>query len=200
MTAYERFQKIPSRQKVALAVLVAAVVVGVYYALFYAPLSEEKGQLESRRENLRSEKREYEAKRQDYLNIRSQVGRLLEKQKENLRILPKKDEIATFLDSIHAQADLSGLDVKAFEPKAEEPQDFYAKVPVALSVTGTFHRLTKFFRNVGQMKRIVNIEDLQIRMPKAVDKQILVESKFVAMTFRALERQTGAPAQPGAAR
>lgn len=196
MTATERFQKIPSRQKTALAVLLVAVILGVYYALFYSPLLEDKTRLEAQRETLRTEKRSYEAKRQDYLNIRSEVGRLLEKQKENLRILPKKDEIASFLDAIHTQADLSGLDVKTFEPKAEVPQDFYAKIPVGLAVSGTFHRLAKFFRNVSQMKRIVNIENLAITTPEVHDKQVMVKATFVAMTFRALDRTTPKPAAP----
>ena len=199
MTATERFQKIPPRQKAAIAILLVAVILGVYWALFYSPLADERLALEGRRDALRVEKRNYEAKRQDYLNIRSEVGRLLEKQKENLRILPKKDEIASFLDQIHSQADLSGLDVKAFEPKTEVPQDFYAKIPVALSVSGTFHRLAKFFRNVSQMKRIVNIENLTIGTPEIEDKQVVVKAAFVAMTFRALERSAPKPAaaQPG---
>jgi type IV pilus assembly protein PilO len=195
MTASERFQKIPPRQKIAIGVLGVGVVVGVYYALFYAGLSEEKAQLEAQREQRRGEKRTYEATRQEYLNIRSEVGRLLEKQKENLRVLPKKDEIASFLDSVHQQADLAGLEVTSFEPKPELPQDFYAKVPVAVSASGTFHGLSKFFRNVSQMKRIVNIEDVSISAPELRDKQVVVKATFVAMTFRALDKS--APAAPG---
>ena len=200
MTSYERFQKVPPRQKAAIGVLLAALIVGAYYALFYSSLLEEKAQLDQRNTALLEEKRNYENQKQEYLQIRSEIGRLLDRQKENQRILPQRDEIASLLDDIHAQADLSGLSVQSFEPKPEVPQQYHVKIPVGMSVTGTFHGLTKFFRNVGQQKRIVNVEDVAISTPKVEAKQVLVTGAFTAVAFRALDRAPVAPVAPGAQR
>ena len=198
MTSYDRFQKVPPRQKLAIGVLVAALIVGAYYALFYSSLLEEKAQLEEQLTTLTEQKREYENQKQEYLQIRSEIGRLLDRQKENQRILPKKDEIASLLDDIHAQADLSGLSVQNFEPKPEMPQQYHVKIPVGMSVTGTFHGLSKFFRNVGQLKRIVNVEDVAIGTPKVDAKQVVVTGAFTAVAFRALDKAPAAA--PGAPR
>lgn len=197
MTSTDRFQKIPPRQKVAIGILLAALIVGVYYALFYSSLLDDKAGLEQRRATLTEERRTYEFQKQEYQQIRSEIGRLLDRQKENQRVLPKRDEIASLLDDIHAQADLSGLSVQSFEPKSEVPQQYHVKIPVAMSATGTFHGLSKFFRNVGQLKRIVNVEDVVIGTPKVEAKQVLVTGTFTAVAFRAIDK---APAAPGAPR
>lgn len=196
MTSYDRFQKIPPRQKVAIGILLAALVVGAYYALFYSSLLDEKASLEQRLVALTEEKRKYENQKQEYLQIRSEIGRLLDRQKENQRILPSKDEIASLLDDIHAQAELSGLSMQSFEPKPEAPQQYHVKIPVGMSVTGTFHGLAKFFSNVGQLKRIVNVEDVVIGTPKVEAKQVLVTGVFTAVAFRALDKAPPAPGAP----
>jgi type IV pilus assembly protein PilO len=200
MTLTDRFQKVPSRQKIAIGVLLAALIVGVYYALLYSTLLTEKEGLERDHGRLSEERRTYENQKQEYLQIRSEIGRLLERQKENERILPKRDEIASLLDDIHAQADLSGLQVQTFEPKPEQPQQYHVKIPVGMSVSGTFHGLTKFFHYVGQLKRIVNVEDVVVATPKAEGKQVIVTGTFMAVAFRAMDRAPAAPATPGAPR
>ena len=38
----------------------------------------------------------------------------------------------------------------------------YVKIPIKMSLTGTYHQINHFFKQVGELKRIVNIEDLAL--------------------------------------
>ena len=48
------------------------------------------------------------------------------------------------------------------EPRRRRsPQEFFAKVPMKLTLAGKFHQVAKFFYGVGQLDRIINIENIQ---------------------------------------
>ena len=60
----------------------------------------------------------------------------------------------------------SGLDVKLFKTSLEQKRDFYAEVPVQISLGGTYHQLASFFDAVGHLTRIVNISNVSIGSPR----------------------------------
>ena len=117
-----------------------------------------------------------------------------------MKVLPTSAEIPSFLQSLHAQAELSGLNILAFEKDAETRQSFYATIPVKMAISGTYHQITKFFYSVGNLKRIVNIQDVLLDKPKKTDQGVRLEAKFVASTFRFIEpaAAAGAGAKAGA--
>ena len=121
----------------------------------------------------------------EYLAYRSELKQLQVEQRELLRALPKRDEIASFLSSIQEQAELSGLEVLTFTVDAEVPEDLYVKIPVRMEVRGGFHAITKFFKSVSELRRIVTIEDLGLLPERdAKDEVTRLRAKFVAATYR----------------
>jgi type IV pilus assembly protein PilO len=78
---------------------------------------------------------------------------------------------------------------------AESSQQFYAKVPMRLSLTGRFHQIAKFFYGVGQLDRIINIEDIDLGKPKLVNEDIVIEATCLATAFRSLPQTPQAQAQ-----
>jgi Tfp pilus assembly protein PilO len=65
-----------------------------------------------------------------------------------------------------------------------------------MSLTGTYHQINHFFKNVGDLKRIVNIENLSLEPVSqtiGMDQQNLLKADFVATTFQFVDKGTQAP-------
>jgi len=77
------------------------------------------------------------------------------------------------------------VNLTSYSPVEEEAQDFFAKVPMKLALSGKFHQVLKFFNGVGQLDRIINIEDIQIKTPKTTGDEIEVQVECLATAFRA---------------
>ena len=45
-------------------------------------------------------------------------------------------------------------------------QKFFARVPMKLTLPGKFHQIAKFFYGVGQLDRIINIENIASASPR----------------------------------
>src|SRR6201996_1363256 len=79
-----------------------------------------------------------------------------------LRQLPGKTEVPNLLVDI-SQAGLSaGLEEKLFQPQAEVKKDFYAELPIKISLTGSYHEFGEFVSGIAALPRIVTLHDIQI--------------------------------------
>ena len=180
--------KLKTAHKIAVAAGACLVIAGAYYQFFYADLSDSIANAEVAREKLREERETYNKRKAEYLAYRNELKQLQEEQRDLLRVLPKRDEIASFLSSIQEQAELSGLEVPLFAVDAEQFEELYVKIPVRMELRGGFHAITKFFKNVSELRRIVTVEDLVLtpeRDPLKGDAGSgRIKAKFVASTYR----------------
>ena len=106
----------------------------------------------SRPRSSSKEKTDYEKRKQEYLAFRNEVNALLEEQKELLRVLPKTDDIEQFIENVQAQIELAGLSKVASVRDAAQPVEMYVKIPIRMSLTGTYHQINHFFKNVGELQ------------------------------------------------
>jgi type IV pilus assembly protein PilO len=169
----ERFSKAPLKYKALGLVLVSAFIGAVFYFVFYSDGQDQLTRLDREVKGLQEEVASYEEKKKKYMAFRAEVNKLLEEQKELIKVLPTEAEIPTFLQSLHAQ------------------------IPVRMAITGTFHQITKFFHSVGQLKRIVNINDLNLGTPAVTEHGVMLRANFVASTFRFIAPQGGPPGAGG---
>jgi len=113
----------------------------------------------------------------------------LEKQlKVALNMLPKKSQIPDLLEGVTRAGTNSGLEFSTFKPLGEINKQFYAEVPVNLSVTGTYRQLATFLKRVGQMPRIVDVKNLALKQAK-IGGPLTVTGQ--AVTYRFIEKGTG---------
>ena len=189
MAGFERFSKLSTSAKAG-AVAAVGLIVGIaYYFVFWSSLAVEKESLLAQKAILEQEKATYESRVQDYLAFQNEVAKLRAEQKELMRKLPRGAEIPAFLEQIHQQAEVVGVDVLQFSRMPEAPKDFFSQIPVKMRVRGSYHRIAKFFRNVGQLRRIVNIEGLALqRSGETTGKDVTLDASFVASTFRFLDK------------
>jgi type IV pilus assembly protein PilO len=164
----------------------------VYWQYSFRGQQKEYLQQEEKVEEL-TQKIADESRRARNLNkLKERIKQLDINLKIALQELPDKREIPDLLSSISNLARDAGLEVVLFKPGTENPQDFYAEVPVSVSVQGTFHQVATFFDEVGQLSRVVNINQISVRDPVITDESVQVKTDCVATTFRYLsesERQ-----------
>jgi type IV pilus assembly protein PilO len=79
-----------------------------------------------------------------------------------LRQLPETTEVESLLVDVSQTGLASGLEVKKFKPSKEEKKGFYAELPIALEVTGSFHQLATFISGLAALPRIVTISNMRL--------------------------------------
>ena len=189
----EWFLKRPVYQR-ALMMLAVMVLVGVAFVfLLYLPRVEEYATLQKQNEQVQSRLQEDRRIAANLPRFKAEYERMKEQLDQALTELPNEKEIPSLLTTIASLAKENGLDVLLFKPERERPQGFYAEVPVSLKLLGSYHQVAKFFYDVSELPRIVNIGKVSMALGKggAGGTQLAVDC--LAVTFRFLE---GAPA-PG---
>ena len=77
-------------------------------------------------------------------------------------IIPTEKEAAEFLKTIQEMAASSDLKINLFRPAALVQRDFYFDWPVEVFVEGNYHGLGRFFEQINQATRIVNVPTVTI--------------------------------------
>ena len=183
---FDRVAALQLSAKLGIVVGIVVLLTGGYWYFFYSDMQDELRQLEDQQAKLTKEKKEYEKRKQEYLAFRNEVNALLEEQKELLRVLPKADDIEQFIENVQAQIELAGLSKVESVRGAAQPVEMYVKIPIKMSLTGTYHQINRFFKQVGELKRIVNIEDLSldpVSIGVSPDQPNPLKANFTATTF-----------------
>ena len=104
-----------------------------------------------------------------------------------LQQLPRKSEVADLLIDISRSGLVNGLEFQLFKPGGEHPVDFYAELPIQMTVTGSFHQFGEFVSAVAALPRIVTIHDLTLTPSgKSTDKMTM---NITAKTYRYFDEQ-----------
>ena len=106
-----------------------------------------------------------------------------------VRQLPNQTEVAGLLVDISQTGLGAGLEFKLFEPKAENPKEFYAVLPISIKVVGNYHQFGEFIGGLAQLPRIVTAHEIKIKSEQANEKARIpiLEMNTIAKTYRALE-------------
>lgn len=181
----------PSR-KIAIAIGVPLLVLLAYWFLVVSPRMSRTSQLAAHIEEMEQErdKKKFEAERMP--ERQKEVDALDKQLKFALTRLPDEKEIPELLSSISNLGRDSGLEILVFRQMPEGYQEFYAEVPVEMSVRGNYHQVAQFLDRVGKLDRIVNVSSIALKVPKNVDESVQLDVNSRITTFRFLseaERQ-----------
>jgi type IV pilus assembly protein PilO len=137
------------------------------------------------------------AKKSQAINLEAYRAQMVEIEKTFgalLRQLPDKSQIDGLLTDIN-QAGLSrGLEFELFKPGSEVQAEFYAEMPIAIKVLGTYHDLGAFASDISRLSRIVTISNVFVQpnnkdakdaKPVNADGMLVMEA--VAKTYRYLD-------------
>ena len=174
-------------QKIAILGVSVILIAALYYSFLFSPKADELAKLADSVEIARNEKTVKTQKAANLSRLRQDLQRLDAELKKAIAQLPDKKEIPELLSSISSKAQQSGLDVLLFRPRPESYQEFYAEVPVDITVKGNFHNTVNFFDDVGRMDRLVNIDNIGFKNPTVSGDSVVLETTSVATAFRFLD-------------
>lgn len=100
-----------------------------------------------------------------------------------LKQLPDKSNMESLITDINQSGISQGLQFDLFKPAPQETmREFYAELPISIKVTGTYHQIAKFSSEIGQLSRIVTLNDMVITIGTNGEMQM----ETTAKTFRYL--------------
>jgi type IV pilus assembly protein PilO len=173
-------------QKLAILGVTIILITALYYSFLYSPRSDEMAKLADSVEIARNEKMVKTQKAANLARLRKDLQQLDAELKKAVAQLPEKREIPDLLSGISTKAQQSGLDIVLFRPRAENFQEFYAEIPVDITVKGNFHNTVSFFDGIGRMNRLVNIDNIGFKNPTVAGDNVVLETTSVATAFRFL--------------
>ncbi len=185
----ERFFELENRQRVMAAAGILAVVFGAYWYFVYSGRRAETASVTAKIDDLRQQR---EAKQKLVANMGElqdtvrELGAQLQRAEAQL---PDSKEIPDLLSSVSSAGRDAGLEVISFRQRQEQLKDFYAEVPVDVTVRGNYHEVATFFDRVGKLDRIVNVSDIVMQTPKREGDEMIVDTLCSATTFRFLDEQ-----------
>jgi type IV pilus assembly protein PilO len=79
-----------------------------------------------------------------------------------LKQLPNKSEIEALLIEVNQAGLGRGLQFELFRPSSEQIKDFYAELPIAVKINGTYHDFGAFAADIAKLPRIVTLNNISI--------------------------------------
>jgi len=183
--------KLPTSKKAFILIGMVCVITGLYAYAFFLPLQDELKALKGELNNLARELNESKAIARDLQTFKEQVAKLNVELANALTQLPNEKEIPEILKNITTLGKESNLEFTLFRPKPEEPQQFYARVPIELILLGSYHNTGIFFDRVSKLPRIINVVNFNITRAKdrgKGDEEIVVRTSCLVNTYRFIEK------------
>ena len=129
---------------------------------------------------------EYSSKKAKAVNYDLYVAQLKDVEQSFgalVKQLPNRSEIDALLTDVNQAGLGRGLVFELFRPSPQEKMaEFYAELPLTISITGNYHDMGAFASDVAQLPRIVTLNDVAISNNKG---QLKLDA--TAKTFRYLD-------------
>jgi type IV pilus assembly protein PilO len=177
--------KLPLLAKAGIGALFVLLIGVAYFVVFYGDLASSISAEKSRETRLRGELSTARQAEFSYQKDLAELSERQQRQRELVKILPTETEYPQFLSSVQNVANVSGVALTAWSPMPEVPEQFYSRVPMKLSLTGRYHQVAKFFHGVGQLDRVINMENIALTDPKVDGEDTVVKVDALATAFRA---------------
>ena len=166
----------------------AGALVAVVFLGYYAYWSTQLAELDAGAQDEEKLRAEFKEKIQQAVNLEG-----LRKQKEIVgeyvatleRQLPSKAEMDALLSDINQAGLGRGLQFELFRPGQVIVKDYYAELPINISVTGSYHDVGAFTSDIANLPRIVTLNNLNL----SVGKEGGLQLDAVAKTFRYLDAE-----------
>lgn len=169
------------------ALVLLAILIGIPVAGYFLDTQGQIEELERGRADEAKHKDSYLGKKRQAVNLdlhRQQLREIDTQFGALLRQLPNKSQMDALLVDINQAGLGRGLQFELFKPApSENAREFYAELPIQVKVVGTYHDMGAFASDVGQLSRIVTLNDVKIEAAK--DGILMMEA--TARTFRYLD-------------
>ncbi len=173
----------PLAPKVAALIFLLAAVVAAGWWFDWKDKFEE---LDRARQQEATLKEEWLGKKRQAVNLdeyRKQLAEMNRQFGALLKQLPNKSEMESLLIDINQAGRGRGLQFELWKPGQEAIKEFYAELPIALTITGGYHDFGQFVSDVSKLPRIVTLRDVQV----GPGKDGILRLDASAVTYRYLD-------------
>ncbi|WP_374011276.1 type 4a pilus biogenesis protein PilO [Massilia sp. Se16.2.3] len=156
----------------------------VGYFAYWSGQFEDQERLATQEATLREE---YRSKITQAVNLEALQAQKLQVDQSVERLekqLPSKAEMAALLSDINQAGVGRGLQFELFRPDQVVVRDYYAELPIAIKLTGSYHDLGAFAADMAHLPRIVTLNNMKVK----TEKDILT-LEATAKTFRYLDAE-----------
>jgi type IV pilus assembly protein PilO len=202
----ERVAKAPLGAKVAVIGAIVVALTAVNYFVAGVPrLGASVRDLDAKAAKADAEQRKLDGDLMEKTAIANNLNQfrrekeLLEARlQEALAELPDQKNVDELLQLFQDRAQKAGVEVTTVEPKPAQSEGFYARLPIPITVTGSYHEVATFLDAVARLRRIVNVSNVTMDQPKVVRGRVVVNTKLLATAFMFVEQPR--PGAKGAAK
>ena len=178
----------PTPIKLILMLLVFLLVLGGGY---YYYLTDKQAVLEKAEAQEVNLKNDYEKKSSQAANLEAYRDQKI--QMENtfgalVKQLPSDTEVPGLLEDITRTAIDNDLTIESIDLAAERVTEFYAELPIDITVEGDYHKIGSFVSGVANLSRIVTLHDFNISPSGSVQN---LKMNIRAKTYRYLNDEEG---------
>ena len=189
-----KLEQLSKVQRIAIWAGVLILLIGAFVYFSYLPKLKKIDQLKANLSRIEKELEVAKRNARQLKEFRKKMQDAEEQFKIVMRALPENEEIPTLLTGISKAGTDSGLNFILFQPKPDEKKDFYAEIPVAMTVTGDYHGVATFFESVAGLNRIVNIRNIDIKPDK---ESTNLTTTCTAVTYKFIEASDEQPEASG---
>lgn len=179
--------------------LFVAVCVAVIAGLWFAWLKTSDEELiaeKAREEQLREDYRKKLVQAVNLDALRKQLEQVQQYVTQLEKQLPSKAEMDALLSDINQAGLGRSLQFELFRPGQVSVKEYYAELPIAVRVTGTYHDIGLFAADIANLSRIVTLNNLTLTPVK--DREGVLTMDGTAKTFRYLDQEEVAAQQQAA--
>jgi len=108
---------------------------------------------------------------------RREMDVLQQRLDEALSELPEAADLDELLAQLNEIGRKSGLEISAVEPAPEEAAQIYVKIPIKMALTGNYHEIAMFLQSLANLRRIVNVNNLQLGTPSLKSEKVVLTKK-----------------------
>jgi type IV pilus assembly protein PilO len=94
--------------------------------------------------------------------LSSQLNEMQKSSDRLLLQLPTYSDVPGFLEALSRTGIAAGLKFLLFKPLPEEQKEFYAELPIEISVEGNYHQIASFITAIASLNRMVTLRDFTI--------------------------------------
>ena len=179
--------KLPLVARIAVGAGMLALLGVAYFVVFYGDVESSIKTAQRQEQKLRGDLADARKNEFAYQKDLAELTDRQQRQRELNKVLPLETEYPAFLSAVQSVANVSGIGLTSWTPQPEVNEQFYARVPMKVTLVGRYHQVAKFFYGVGQLDRIINMENISLTEPKVQGDDVVVKTEALATAFRSIE-------------
>lgn len=179
--------KLEGKHKIVICLAAWLIPVAVFALLLFMPKMDEISDLQAQISRQEIEVARLQATARQIDRHRAEVAEVEQQLQVATQMLPKEREIPSLLTSISNLGTGAGLDFLLFRPRNEVVREFYADIPVDISIAGSYHDVGVFLDQISKLPRIVTVNNINMGSPTRDDNAMRLNTTFSLLTYRFIE-------------